>query len=281
MDRGFYSRENINALYKEHLKFLLGAQTSMTLIRTALDSAHEEIRSFQNYDENCRIYGHTISTEWNYEQDRPYKGDTLKEKRRLYIHLYYNGDRAADEEQAFDQNIAALYRELTTGKRVESHEKQYEQYFTVKQTPVRGIQIIANDDKIRETKRYFGYFSLISNEKMDAKTALLLYRAKDIVEKGFGNFKDRLNGRRQLVSSERSLDGKLFVEFVALIFLSYINKRMQETGLYSQYSMQQMLDKLDVIECFISPGNKLRVGEILEKQKQIFSAMGFEPPKSL
>ena len=55
---------------------------------------------------------------------------------------------------------------------------------------------------------------LITNEPMDAVTALELYRNKDVVEKAFGNLKERLNMRRTLVSSEQSLDGKLFVQFV-------------------------------------------------------------------
>ena len=66
---------------------------------------------------------------------------------------------------------------------------------------------------------------------MDAVTALELCRNKDVVEKTFGYLKERLNMRRYLVSSEKSLDGKLFVQFVALIYLSYIKKQMQITDL--------------------------------------------------
>ena len=53
-----------------------------------------------------------------------------------------------------------------------------------------------------------------------------------------------------MVSSETSLSGKLFVEFIALIYLSYIKKQMQDNNLFKDYTMQQVLDKLDVIECF-------------------------------
>ncbi|MBS4006958.1 MAG: transposase, partial [Clostridium sp.] len=89
------------------------------------------------------------------------------------------------------------------------------------------------------------------------------------------------NLRRTLVSSEQSLEGKLFVEFVALIYLSYIKKQMQVSDLFKKYTIQGVLDKLDVIECFESPGQQLRVGELLEKQKEIYHALGVEPPASL
>jgi len=66
---------------------------------------------------------------------------------------------------------------------------------------------------------------------------LSLYRSKDIVEKGFKNLKDRLSFRRMQVSSGLSLNGKLFVEFVALIYLSYIKKKMQDTALFVNWTL--------------------------------------------
>ena len=69
--------------------------------------------------------------------------------------------------------------------------------------------------------------------------------------------------------------------FVSLIFLSYIKKRMQDTGLFKKYTLQQLLDKLDVIECFETPGQRMRVGEILEKQKDIYRCLDVDPPSSL
>lgn len=60
-----------------------------------------------------------------------------------------------------------------------------------------------------------------------------------------------------LVSSEQSIDGKLFVEYVSLIYLSYIKKRMQDYELQA-YTMQGLLDELDIIECYREPGKKTR-----------------------
>lgn len=278
MDRGFYSAENINGLYKEHIKFLIGAKISLTPVRQALAEKYDEIRSFEHYSPKHDVYGYTVPSEWNYEQERPYKGDVLKEKRRIYIHLYYNIGKAAEDERKMDLFLAKLQDELMNDKLQESHKKLYTKYFDVKRTPKRGIRVTPKDDAIKETKRYYGFFALITNEKMDAQTALELYRAKDVVEKAFGNLKDRLNLHRTFVSSEQTLDGKLFVEFVALIYLSYINKRMQNQSLYREYTLDQVLDKLDIIECFEYPGKKMRVGEILEKQRDLFVALDVQPP---
>lgn len=281
MDRGFYSEKNINALYQAHVKFLLSAKTSLSFIRKHLDDVYDDLRLYPHYDENTNTYGMTVRHQWDYQQARPYKGDTLEEARRIYVHLYYSIDKGAEDETAFDQKIAAWYKELANNKRKEANAGHYEKYFIVRQTPKRGLTVTVNEEAVRRARRYFGYFALVSNEKMDAATALHLYRMKDVVEKAFGNIKERLNMRRLLVSSERGLEGKLFVEFVALILISYIHQKMKENDLYKQYSMHQLLDKLDVIECFEEPGHSLRIGELLREQFELYEIMGIDPPSSL
>ena len=280
MDRGFYSEKNINGMYQDHIKFLVGVKLSLAFVRKNLDNVYDDIRMFMHFDESLNTYGYTVTTDWNYTQERPYKGDVIKGKRRIYIHYYYSIDKGADEETAFDKRIATLYKELKEGKRVESHEKAYTEYFDVKKTPKRGITVTYKEDAIRKGRQYLGYFALITNEKMDAFTALQLYRMKDIVEKGFSNIKDRLNMRRLLVSSERSLEGKIFVEFTALILISHLNQKMKEAKLYDHYTMSQLLDKLDVIECFEDPGYALRIGEVLTKQQEIYEALNIPVPTS-
>ena len=171
----------------------------------------------------------------------------------------------------------SLKQELETGNRNPKHEKQYAKWFEVKK--VRGgVKAVVKQEEVEAAKRYYGFFTLVSNESMDAVTALETYRNKDVAEKAFGNLKERLNLRRTLVSSEQGLEGKLFVTFVALIYLSNIKKRMELSGLFKDYTIQNLLDKLDLIECFESPGHRLRVGEILEKQKQLYALLGYTPP---
>ncbi len=281
MDRGFYSEDNINGLFKDHIKFLIASKISLNFIKSNLEPIYETFRSFEHYSEKYDLYAQTVQSKWTYVEKSPNKGDTLNIEKRIYIHYYFNIDKAAEDEKAFDRKLIKLQRELESGKRVLENEKLYKKYFEIKTTPKRGTKASVKQDIILKEKRCYGYFVLMSNETMDAMTALEVYRNKDVVEKAFGNFKDRLNMRRTLVSSQQNLTGKMFTEFIALIYLSYIKKQMQEKNLFKTYTMESLLDKVDVIECFEQPGQKLRVGEVLEKQKQIYYDLGVEPPTSL
>jgi hypothetical protein len=101
MDRGFYSEPNINGLMKEHLKFLVAVKMSLKFVRGELDKVYDEFLTFEYFNDDYELYSTTVSYDWAYSQVRPYKGDVLEEKRRVYIHLYYNIDRATEDKNVF------------------------------------------------------------------------------------------------------------------------------------------------------------------------------------
>jgi transposase len=281
MDRGFYSEANINGLYKEHRKFLMAVKTSLKFVKNEIDKASEDIRKWSNYNQQYDLYAYTAPVKWAYSQERPYKGDIIKGERRMYLHLYFNGAKAIDDERKLHIRIAQLQSELESGKRNPKHEKQYAKYFDIKTTPARGVTVTAKDDVIADEKKRYGHFALISNEIKDPIEALETYRNKDLVEKAFHDLKNRLGFNRPAVSSDLGLDGKLFVEFIALIYLSYIKKQMQEKELFGKFTLQELLDEFDIIECYEQPGRELRVGEVTQKQIQLFEDMDVPLPLSL
>ena len=278
MDRGFYSAENINGLYKEHYKFIVAASTSLSYAKDAIREHGASMKTWERYNDKYELYVHSKKIAWDYTQERPYKGDVVSEDKRMYLHLYFNPEKAVEDQKNFNRFMSKLKDELLSKKHVPEHEKSYKKYFSVKETPVRGISIEPIQEAMDAARERYGFFVLLSNEVKDPVTALELYRNRDVVEKAFGNIKERLNCRRTLVSSDQSLDGKLFVEFIALIFLSYIKKQMQDKELFKKYTLQGLLDELDVIECFEEPGREPIVGEVLKKQEQIYADMGVEAP---
>jgi len=278
LDRGFYSRENINLLYKNHQKFIIGVKLELRYVKEVLERERENLQVWSNLHRQFGAYGICRTIEWDYEQYRPYKGDILKSTRRAYLHVFYNPEKAARDQANMIDYLNELYNDLREGTRKDYRMKDYDRYFEVTDTPKRGEKIKPKEDAMRQTARNYGYFALLSNEVKNPFEALSLYRSKDIVEKGFGNLKERLNFRRMQTSSELSLNGKLFVEFVALIYLSCVKKKMQDAGLFEKWTLQGLLDELDTIELFESPGHGRVLGEVTKKQEGIYRALGVESP---
>ena len=268
MDRGYYSADNINALFKKHLKFICGTSSGLSFAKEFIREIGSRKDHYAYYNSNLELYVFTKTIAWDYEQERPYKGDVVKEERRMYLHLYFNSDKLSDDGKAFNRRLDTLKNELLSGHRVPEHEKDYRKYFEIKETPKRGISLTVKQDAVDAAHERYGFFVLISNEVKDPVTAL---------RKAFWNVKERLNLRRTMTSSESSLEGKLFVEFIALIYLSYIQKKMGEKGLFATYTLHELLDELDVIECFMEPGKSPIQGEVLKKQEQIYRDLEVTP----
>jgi hypothetical protein len=173
---------------------------------------------------------------------------------------------------------AQVENNLVNGTPDPEDAKLYQKYFTIHETPVRGKTYSFNEDAIRKAERNYGYFALMTNGIKDPVEALRIYRLKDLIEKSFGNLKERLSMRRMSVASEENFEGKLFVQFIALQLMSYIKKQMDENGLFSDYTMQSLLDELDVIEYYQQPGKAHHLSEITNKQRKLYELMEVPVP---
>jgi len=278
MDRGFYSEKNINDLMKHHHKFLIGVKTSLKIVGRHLNQLRDDLVTRINYNSELHLYVKTFADEWDYTEEKPRLGETVTDKRRVYIHIYFNDQHCTDDRDRFNHMLDQYEEELRSGHRNPEHEKAYARYFELHETPARGLKISYKEDAIRQAERDYGYFVLMTNGIKDPVEALRTYRLRDLIEKSFGNLKERLDMRRMSVSSEENFEGKLFVQFIALELMSYIKKKMDDHHLYKNYTMQQLIDTLDIIELYQQPGKAHHLSEITEKQLKLYAALGVKAP---
>jgi transposase len=276
-DMGFFSAKNVNALYHAHYKFIGGLRPDTTLARSSVEAARDKLVHYANYLEDGDVYCISTMINWDYAWSMR-NGEEERGSRRMYVHVYYNEQRAAAERSQFNHDLKELKTAVQNGKATDTQMDRARRLLTIKTTPVRGTRVEYNDEAIKQHTRDFGYFVLVSNDVKEGDRALECYRNKDLVEKTFNNLKNRLDFNRTLVSSVENLEGKLFVEFVALIYIAYIHKVMKSKKLYRNYSIQSLLDELDVIERFDYQGQRARYSEMTERQREIYEAFGIMAP---
>ncbi|HIJ96783.1 MAG TPA: transposase, partial [Desulfuromonadales bacterium] len=80
----------------------------------------------------------------------------------MYLHLYFNSEKALEDEKSFNILLGTLQGELESGKKTLEHEKQYAKYFDSKSTPIRGTKVTVRQEAIDEAKKNYGYFALLS-----------------------------------------------------------------------------------------------------------------------
>jgi len=268
-DRGFFSKENINALYRGRHKFVAAGRANTNLYKDFLKEARGLIKGFNNYNEKHGVYAMAKTSKWHYEYIGRH-GERKSKDMKLNLFAYYDGERAEREKAAFIVKLKEAEAAYLSRNQTASQQALLEAYFHCTDTPDGYIPSRHNEEAIESRMAEFGYFMLISDHVTDAGDALTIYRNKDVAEKAFCNIKHRLDLKRTRVSSEEALEGKLFLQFIALSYVSHIHQVMSKNNLYKNYSMSLLLDELDVIEIFKHSNRKIHTSEITKKQANIF-----------
>ena len=196
------------------------------------------------------------------------------------MHIYYNAERAAEDFDKLTRKLIKYKEEVIEGKRIKEHEEFYERYLIIKDTPKRGIKVDFNDDEIQKSrKKYCGFFCIMSNKIKSAKEALEVYRTKDVVEKSFDDLKNHLDMKRLRVHASNSMDCRLFLQFIALIYISAIRGILRTDKKLQYYTARGVLEELETIsQIKYSHRYGQLFTEVTPIQKHIFQVFGIELP---
>ncbi|WP_155897883.1 IS1634 family transposase, partial [Methanocorpusculum bavaricum] len=223
---------------------------------------------------------HTYSHREVIADEEMFAATSLKEwdGHRCYTHVYYDPRKVSEEEAKFYRKIDVYYQELRSEKLNPEHQKFYDRFFTIERKQHVGRVVMPNDEAILAFHgKYAGYSVIISNDLKDPVEALMVYRAKDRVEKSFDNLKNDLDGKRLRVRSEWAMEGRMFVQFLSLILASYIQRVMREKDLYKNYTMQSIIEEMKILMRITLPrSRKVLYSELTADQKRICEAFGIE-----
>jgi len=270
MDKGFYSKQNVDELVAGGDKFLIAIPLNNKWLHKAIDDVYDTIHSPEGY--------HKVDDEVLYLHTRLYPwGD---KRHRTYLHLYYNAKARAEAIDQFNEDLLTYKQELESGNTNNKHQSHYDNFFIIKTTPKRGRKVTYNSEAInKHMKRYKGFQALLSNSIKDPIKALQVYRDKDIVEKCFDDLKNQLDMKRLRMHNSKTVDGRLFVQFIALIYMSAIRKELRSTKLIEKYTVRELLKEMETITK-ISYSGKYRpvITELTKQQQEILAAMKITPP---
>jgi len=203
-----------------------------------------------------------------------------KDNRRCYLHLYYNAQRRATAVDRFNEELIQYKEELESGKLVSEHQDAYDAFFTIKTTPKRGTKVSYNNQSVSQyINRYAGFQVLLSSGIKDPVKALQVYRDKDVVEKCFDDLKNQLDMKRLRMHRSASVDGRLFVQFVALIYVSALRKEMRKSELIERYTVRELLQEMEALTKIKYSGKYGNIlTEVTKPQRQILKSLGIDRP---
>jgi len=271
MDKGFYSQQNIDELLDARNNFTLAVPIRNKWLKDIIDQNRNKMYSPTGYRkiEDEVLYVHTELMSWG------------PNRRRCYVHVYFNAHTAADSFDGFTNDLLTYKAELESGNRVKEHEEFYNDFFIIRETPKRGRKVQYNDVAIEKHRnQYSGFFAILTNKIKEPVETLIVYRDKDPVEKCFDDMKNQLDMKRLRVHSADAMDGRLFIQFIALIYMSAIRNQLRQSNLSGRFTVRQALKELESITKVTYSGKYgSLITEVSKTQRQLFAAFGIQTPE--
>jgi len=261
MDRGFVTEDNIKYMSKNDVAFI-----------TALPGARLE--SLKLIDENKGIIRKIANRIGEYEV---YGIGQVIELHgvRVKAHIYFDPEKQALDEKELYAHIGKLQAELEKMRHAKRLTKRYTDYFVIEEKPKAPITFEMNGEKVDEKLERTGYFILLSsNPELSSGEVLKIYRTRDIVEKSFDQFKNRLDFRRMRTHWHKTTEGKMFVGFLALILRSSMLCKMKSDSQIKHLTLEKVLIELRKIKTVTLTDLTEILIPLTKMQKTILSSFG-------
>ena len=271
LDRGYFSKRNIEDMDGEHMSFIIACKGKAKFINGLVSKA---IGTFEK-DRKNRInrfscYGTTIVF--------PLFGDNVNR----YIHIYYNELKAAIERENIEAKVERISNLLKKNVGKKKDYNEYNHYFDLIYKDGFFVAAMQKDDVIEKEKEYCGYFVIVSSKEINALDALTLYKSRDESEKLFLSDKSFLSGRAFRVQSDAAIKTKTLISFIALIVRNkihtYLSDYIDNTHINQNYlNVESTIKELEKIEMIKGNDNIYRLDHALSKtQKTILKAFNID-----
>ena len=239
-DNGYHSQQNLSELLQAGFDFLTLAKTSLLWVRDEIDRHMED---FSGITTACPFdtstHGVTVMLMRDFQKVRKYggkasgkqAGDVEIFRRRVYLHLFFNPMRQAEDKVAFESELIDIKGLLESGKQEEElsepAQRKAAKYLRVNHRGGR-ISVTFDEKSCAEANKYHGFFALVANKEKETFEALAKYRKRNTIEAFFRGDKQTADGLRPRVWNADSLRGRMFVQFVAMCYYEYFSEQLRQ-----------------------------------------------------
>jgi transposase len=270
LDKGFFSKKNVNDMLEDskNLRFIIAAPFTLNFVKKLIQREKKDIDSLHNtivIGEDI-LRGVTKKRSWN-------------NKHKIFAHIFYNAVKAVENRENLYAYVTLLKQEAGKDPNNPKYLAEFNHYLIIRKSDknVPGYTINIRQDVIEKELEHSGWLVLLSNNVSSPQEAILIYCIKDVIEKGFLRLKNCLDLDRLRVHSDKSMQNKVFVGFIALIIMAGIHKVMLDQGLYRNMTMKKMIKTLEKLRIQYINGNRI-LYPVTKEQKKIFKAFELKEP---
>lgn len=262
MDRGFCTTANINYMHSARLPFIMGVEIRHKTTQVAVDKVRGNITSMR-FRIKQGIFARSV-------HDRFYGVSST-------MHVYYDPELAELQRRDLFRHVESFEEKLAQLQQISKREaKHYSSYFDIDRKEDGSFSFGRNYDNIDRADLNNGFFCILSSTKSDSEEILDIYRRKDAIEKSFDNLKNHLDMKRMRTHGNATTDGKLFLAFVSLIAVSYMERALADFMKEKSMSKDSIILELEKIKTVSISENRRLLNPLTRTQKLILKPIGLD-----
>jgi len=263
IDKGGYSKENIESMNKRGYIFSIAVPFSNKWSRDVVAKNSTKIVHHNNYSVLHNRYCMTTTVDHYGEE--------------MIAHIYYDPQKNASDMIEFEKLVSDGKAALSKVKTIQEDEddkkkytnseldiiiKKYKGLFKIKKftvssngkNKVKSINYSVDAEEYSTGLKLNGYLVIASNDNtLTAEEALTVYREKEVAENAFDDVKNLLDADRLNTHSEDTSEGKLFIVFLSLIYVSLIRRVMnlkKDMKGFKGYAYKEIIQELEKIKFY-------------------------------
>jgi transposase len=302
MDRGFGSQENITYMLRNKYTFLQALRVNANWIHKLLDVGElTRMRPDSMIKEAGKTYYVSTTPIWwtilrqktGKHMGREEVAVFVREKRKRPVspdefevisryacsfHVLFCQDLVGNQHDRFMENLKDEYERLISDEMTKV-TKELKNYFVIKREKyARHRSVDFNVEAItRHKNKYAGYVCFLTNDMsvLSAAHALKEYSTRDYIEKDFDEIKNELDMNRIRVHTDDRMKARLFIQFIAEIYMREIRVRLHESDECHKMTRKQIFSHIKGIYKVKFKGKYKDVHpELSKSQRGILDALG-------
>ena len=261
IDRGFVTEDNFLCMQEKGFSFITAMPGKRLEALRLIDENKRNLRKTANRISEYEVYGLQCAVEL-YDLN-------------LQAHIYYDPEKQAHDEKELYAHIEKMRMELEKMNRSKRVTKKYKEYFTIDEKVQDALIYKLDTCKVDEKLDRTGYFILLSNKpELTSAEVLKIYRNRDVIEKNFDQFKNRMDFKRMRTHWIKTMEGKMFIGFLALILRSYMRRMVKNDTQTKHLTFEKILIELRKIKLVTLSDLSEVLIPMTKLQKTILSILG-------
>jgi transposase len=269
MDRGFFSKGNIEELVREKIPFIMPATMALKSVKELMSSAQKDVESPE--------YLHKFNKKPIFV-----KPVTLEQKEfNINGYCFFDPKRELDEKNAFYSRLYDVKEKLeetaipgwrNAEEVFKERSREMASFYSWKKIDDH-FRIEIKKNTVTQRVNRMGKFFIFYYGERDWMECLAYYRERDIVEKGFKIMKNDIQSLPLNTNKDSTTKGFIFVCFIGLIIRMRLLSLMRETKIIEDHTVESLLLELEKIRKIELQNGEVIVTELTKKQKEIIEKM--------